>query len=152
MYAGANLGEASKLTWADVDHPPGQLHIPGTKRTSRDRFVPIHPSLRAELKAADRSKPLVAPWSHVNQWLRVTCRALGIPHASSNDLRRTFGSWLKQAGVDSLHVARLMGHSSTTMVDRVYGQLSDGSLATAISKMPRIKRGHTRVTPTRTPR
>ena len=38
-----------------------------------------------------------------------------------NDLRRTFASWLKQSGQDSLVVARLMGHTSTRMVELVYG-------------------------------
>jgi integrase len=33
-------------------------------------------------------------------------------------------TWLKQGGEDSLVVARLLGHTSTTMIERVYGHLS----------------------------
>jgi len=53
-----------------------------------------------------------------------------------NDLRRTFATWLKQNDVDSAVVAALMGHSSTAMVDRVYGKLDAASFRRAIRKLP----------------
>jgi len=52
---------------------------------------------------------------------------------SPNDLRRTFASWLKQRGVDSAIVARLLGHGSTKMVDLVYGRLDLDTLAGAVA-------------------
>ena len=55
-----------------------------------------------------------------------------------NDLRRTFASWLKQAGTDSLTVARLLGHSSTAMVDKVYGRLDEATYVEAMRSMPRV--------------
>ena len=63
-------------------------------------------------------------WPNVRRDLAVACRHAGIPRVSPNDLRRTFASWLKQRGVDSMVVARLLGHSSTAMVERVYGRLN----------------------------
>ena len=53
-----------------------------------------------------------------------------------NDLRRTFATWLKQSDVDSAVVAAMMGHSSTAMVDRVYGKLDEASYRRAIAKLP----------------
>jgi hypothetical protein len=53
-----------------------------------------------------------------------------------NDLRRTFASWLIQAGVSNRIVAALLGHTTTRMVDLIYGQLSDAALAQAIAKLP----------------
>jgi hypothetical protein len=53
-----------------------------------------------------------------------------------NDLRRTFGSWLKQAGVDSFTVASMMRHSSSVMVEKVYGQLNNAAFITASKLLP----------------
>ena len=55
---------------------------------------------------------------------------------SPNDLRRTFASWLKQAGVDSMVVAKLLGHTTSRMVELVYGHLNDATTSAAITKLP----------------
>ena len=66
-----------------------------------------------------------------------------------NDLRRTFASWLKQRGVDSMIVARLLGHTTSRMVELVYGHLNDNSLIDAVSALPGApKTGNIRVTDT----
>jgi hypothetical protein len=53
-----------------------------------------------------------------------------------NDLRRTFASWMMQAGENTLTVAKLLRHSSTKMLERVYGQLADPALARAVESVP----------------
>jgi len=58
-----------------------------------------------------------------------------------NDLRRTFASWLKQAGNDSMVVAKLLGHSTTRMVELLYGHLSTNEYKTAITDLPDLNRG-----------
>lgn len=40
-----------------------------------------------------------------------------------HDLRHTSASWLLQEHMDTFKVARRLGHSSTAMIDRVYGHL-----------------------------
>lgn len=65
------------------------------------------------------------------------CERAGVPRVTPNDLRRTFATWLKQRDVDSAVVAAMMGHSSTAMVDRVYGKLDEASYRRAIAKLPR---------------
>jgi integrase len=62
-----------------------------------------------------------------------------IPKVSPNDLRRTFASWLVQQQVPLLTVAALMGHSSTRMVERVYGKLSKRNFDEAIAALPTLK-------------
>lgn len=148
-YTGAELAAMKRLTWAHVDLAAGVITIPGTKRSTRHRAgVPLHPELAAYLAGLDQKKPLVEPWKAVAKHLRDACDAAGIkPRATTTDLRRTFGSWLVQAGVDLFHVSRLMGHSSTTMVARVYGQLSDASFAAAVSKLPPLGTQQVQVQP-----
>lgn len=148
VFTSAGYGEVRRMTWEHIDFENDVVTVPGTKRTSRHRTVPLHAELRAWLEKADRSKPLVARW-RPHLFLRETCDKLKMPRATPTDLRRTFGSWLKQAGVDSLHVAKMMGHSSTTMVDRVYGQLSTASYAAAMARMPAVFSRPTGVPPAR---
>lgn len=136
VYTSANKSEVESMGWTHIDLKQGEVRVPGTKRTTRWRTVPIHPVLRKRLMAADRSEPLVAPWPRVNHDLSKICIDAGLEHLSTNDLRRTFAAWLKQAGVDSLPVAHMMGHSSTIMVERVYGRLNAETYRDAIGNLP----------------
>jgi hypothetical protein len=48
---------------------------------------------------------------------------------------------MKQAGVDSLAVAHLLGHSSTRMVELVYGRLTTATYRAAVSVLPECDAG-----------
>ncbi len=65
--------------------------------------------------------PSQMPVSVITQRLNSSPRA--IPSVSSNDLRRTYNQWAKQAGVDNDLLAPMMGHSTTRMVEETYGKL-----------------------------
>ena len=132
VYTSANLSEVEKISRADVG--PETVHIRGTKRATRDRHVPIAAQLRPWLKNAELP---VEPWSNSRRDLAAACKRCGIDPVTSNDLRRTFCSWLIQGGADILAVARMMGHSSTRMVEQVYAQLHQDNYRDAIAKMPR---------------
>lgn len=100
------------------------------------RRVPLCDELRAVLDA----EPL--PWprwekGRMNDDLKRACARAGIERVSANDLRRTFCSWLCNAGVPELTTARLMGHASSAMVRRVYAQLAPQTLEEAVSRLPR---------------
>jgi integrase len=176
--AGANLSEVEAIDWAkvqfsplpeftgDPDAPgwaeggnPGRLFIPGTKRETRRRWVPMAPALRNVLErvpASERRGFVAERWGNVRRDLHRAVDAANrraaelakkegreaptpIPYVSPNDLRRTFASWLVQKGVPLLTVAALMGHSSTRMVERVYGKLSKKNFDEAIAALPDLK-------------
>jgi hypothetical protein len=59
-----------------------------------------------------------------------------------NDLRRTFASWRVQAGVPAKVIANLMGHTSTRMVDLVYGRVGPSDYEAAIAKLPGGTQSH----------
>lgn len=133
VYTGCRLSEVEGMTWADVDLERGWIHVRGTKTKKADRYVPIPEPLAATLskvKEAKRRGPIVGQWPNARRSLR--------RHASisPNDLRRTYASWLKQAGRDSLEVSQLLGHSSTRMVEMVYGRLADANLVAAVATLP----------------
>jgi integrase len=58
-------------------------------------------------------------------------RIVGTP--SPNDLRRSFCSWMIEDGVSHEVCARMMGHTSTAMVSRVYGRSRPESLERLLS-------------------
>ena len=64
-------------------------------------------------------------------------KQLGMRPVCANDLRRTFCSWMKQDGVDSMVVAEMMGHGSTRMIELVYGRLDMDSKRRAMASLPR---------------
>lgn len=136
VYTGARLSELVSLSWQDIDFTAEQIHIRGTKTQGSDRFIPLHPRLRDALTPRRLRGPLLADWPNVRRDLAVACRRAGVPVVTPNDLRRTFASWLVQAGETSYVVAQLLGHSSSTMVERVYGRLAGHTLRTAIARLP----------------
>lgn len=162
MLAGLCLSEVERMQWEHVDFTTRRLRVPGTKRASRWRVVPIGPDLEKLLRAEyKRRKPqpkdrIVAKWPNVRRDLAAAIERINRKDAQAaakrkrkpptpltkvtpNDLRRTFASWLKQQGMDSLVVARLLGHSSTRMVEKVYGHLSEANYVDAIGALPRLR-------------
>lgn len=147
-YASPRRGEIEAMEWPHVDLDRGVIRVPKGKTVGR--IVTIHPMLRPWLEAfgeiADWTGPIVEPWSNVGRDLPAACVRAGVPKCTPNDLRRTFASWLIQAGVSNRIVARLLGHSTTRMVDLVYGQIDDATLAAAIMRMPGCDAGVTNET------
>ena len=138
VYLGCRLGELESLRWEDVAANLAAIHVRGRKTVGSDRKVPIHPRLAEQLGKRRRvSGPLLTRWQNVRRDLALAFKALGIPKTTPNDLRRTFASWLVQAGESSFVVSQLLGHSSSTMVERVYGRLADHTLRSAVSKLPK---------------
>lgn len=103
---------------------------------------------------------LFAPWACPERDLAAACRRLGCRrrgcngHAEGNrrvsctrpecaeaaparctlnDLRRTFAHWMRQGGLSLELLAPMMGHSTTVMVQRVYGKLTPDELAARAS-------------------
>jgi integrase len=138
VYAGPCLRELEALRWElHVDFGSGMLRLPGTKRESRWRLVPIADALREwlELHALDLG-PVVERWGNYRRDLAEACERAGIAPVTANDLRRTFASWLLQSGASNRMVADLLGHTSTRMVDLVYGKLSAKVLSDAVARLP----------------
>lgn len=135
VLGGGRLSEVNRLEWEHIDLAGRWIHW-GTKTPDSRRAVPIHPTLLREFRLTKNRKGLVCPWKEPASGIRTACRVIGLPHASPNDLRRTFISWLKEGGEDSFLVAKLAGHSSSKMIDEVYGHLSTKAYQTAIKGLP----------------
>jgi integrase len=138
---GARESELYSVTAADVDLDGGQMHLRGTKTGGSDRWIPIQPDLLEVLeRRADATPegPLIPEWPNVRRDLRVACAKAKISPVSCNDLRRTFATWLAEAGVAELVTASLMGHASTAMVRRVYTKIGQSAKRAAVASLPRL--------------
>jgi len=149
VYTGARFSEVQALRWEQhIRLDAGWIQLPGSKTKKSYRKVPISDSLQDVLGQHWRpTGNVVEAWSNIRRDLAAACRRARIRQVTANDLRRTFASWLKQRGVDSMVVARLLGHTTSRMVELVYGHLNDNTLTNAVSTLPAApESGNIRVT------
>ncbi|MBI5486508.1 MAG: site-specific integrase [Deltaproteobacteria bacterium] len=141
VYTGLRLSEAERLRPNHVDVERRRLFVPGTKTEEAAAEIPLSASALPWLQAAlaqrsEGQKTLFAPWGNIRRDLRAACVKVKIDPVSTNDLRRTFSSWLEQAGIPRGTNARLMRHTTTAMVDRVYARSAPDALVAAVDHLP----------------
>ena len=62
-----------------------------------------------------------------------SCATVAFGRCSPNDLRRTHAKWLRLAGVEPSHIAPIMGHADSRMVQRVYGKVKPMDLSALLT-------------------
>ena len=142
VATGARWGEVTRALPGDRTGDMQDLR--GTKTKLAKRTVPlVGLALRmvewAERAASHVDAPVrVGPWRgdrlfvrwvNARRDLADVCRKLGLAPVSPNDLRRTFGTWLRNAGVEPSLIGAAMGHVDSRMVEQVYGRLTPEALA-----------------------
>lgn len=141
VATGCDFSALFRARRVDVNGDCSSVHVRGTKRKSRDRVVPVPlPMQRALLSwamARAGNDVLFTPWANMVRDLGKACATLGIPACTANDLRRTYGTWLRNAGVEPQLIAPAMGHVDSRMVERVYGRLTPDALAKLVDERVR---------------
>lgn len=142
-YTGIRKSELYRITPEDVGAIT--VRVRGTKTEGAVRVVPMHDVIRpvlARRAATGRpGQPLFERWESGNadRDLRRAGIKAGVGPISFNTLRKTFATQLVLAGISSHHVASLLGHTDTRMVDRVYGRLRTGDhLVAAVAMLPTL--------------
>lgn len=136
LATGARLGEALRAQRDDISK--GSIRIRGSKTKLAKREVPIS-GFFADLAVyvlaciGDRKGRMFDTWSNPTRDLDVACKHAGIDRVTPNDLRRTYASWLiGDLSMDLDTARRMLGHSSTRMLERVYGQVSQAEMASRL--------------------
>ena len=135
VATGARWSESLKAKHGDVGWVDGdETLLRGTKTAAALRSVPtvgVSGSLLLFVKrrAINSEKTMFRSWPNVRRTLLAACKRAGIAPVSPNDLRRTFSTWLQQAGATNDLIAKVMGHTSSRMVERVYGRLPAADVA-----------------------
>lgn len=138
-YASPRSGEIEAMTWGEhVKMETDRLYIPDGKTVPRPIAIAaeLRPWLQLFGDRAGWQGPVVGRWSNVRRDLPDACARAGVPRCTPNDLRRTFASWLVNQHVSLFVIASLMGHSSTRMLERVYGRLDQATLDRAVATLP----------------
>ena len=145
--------ELFRLTWADVDLSRGVLRVHGAKKNPNIlwREVPIRESLLSLFETWQKDdlekgiEHLIhhngQPVSSIkNAWKQTLQRAGITRRIRPYDLRHAFATELIAGGVDVGTVAKLMGHSTPTMLLTHYQHVMDKQKRAAVEALPDI--GH----------
>lgn len=129
---GARRSEAARAHRSDVHLDEGFVHIRGTKTEAADDEVPISeislPWVTAALAHAPGKDLLFRPWGNLTRDLNAACLRADVEVFTPNDLRRSFGSWHRDAGVPVELVSKLLRHTTDKLAQTVYARI--GAAAT----------------------
>lgn len=156
-YTGMRPSEALFLEWADIDFFNDRITIRpklgNPIKNKQFRTVNIHPELKPILQAwkefwdktFKENKPHNWVFFHPRQtnlrakgFRTALCKAIkkaGISSFTPHILRHYFTSKAVMAGVPYGIIMKWLGHSSTRMIDKVYGHFYDDFAAQEMSKV-----------------
>jgi hypothetical protein len=128
---GLRKSEIFRIEARDVDLVRRNVRVRGTKTKGADRTLPISGDVAAILEQRVElfpTGPLFETWGDGNadRELRRWSTQAGLGPVSFNDLRRSFATELALNGEPSLHVAHLLGHTSSRMVEQIYARIEAG--------------------------
>lgn len=130
------LSETLRLTPADIDLTNAEAHIRGTKTEISDATIPILAPVKSLVEDAMKRLPIQVDdngeYINVRRDLAAACKRAGIARCTPNDLRRTNATILVEAGVKPDFVRRMLRHTTTRMVEMVYGQPTPAAIAANI--------------------
>jgi integrase len=139
LATGARWGETDRARRQDVQTEAERVLLRGTKTDLSARTVPIVGAghdlpAHALTHVQGEDGLLFRPWGNSRRDLAQACECAGIPAVSPNDLRRTFGTWLRLHGVAPHLIGVAMGHADSRMVERVYGRMPEENLRAALNE------------------
>lgn len=116
-----------------VDMKRWLVHLPGTKRETRNRTIPVVKFARPWLRLAMQSFPFQT-WSNVRRDIHLACDKAKIARCCPTDLRRSVASLMRAHGVPPSLIGKFLGHKDSRMAERVYGQLEPTELARLLGR------------------
>lgn len=153
LYAGLGLSykELYGITEQGINWAAHTVRVVGTKRETRDRTLPMSPSVEAALRrAVERMRArgdgvLFPVWDNVrlNERLSEAAQRAGLVPAggrvSVNVLRASFCTELVRRNVHAKKIQLLMGHSTPATANRWYMRLNvDRDLHDAVAGLPEL--------------
>lgn len=149
VLTGARYGELTALRVCDFNAKGGTIHIRHSK-TGKAWHVRLTNEGRHFFEQITAGRSDMAPIfqkQNGKQWgksqqskpMARACRIASLEGVCFHTTRHTYASWAVMAGVPLFVVATQLGHTSTKMVEKVYGHLADDFVADEIQeKMPAI--------------
>lgn len=137
-YTGCRPEEVVKITPDMVDLPNSRVIIPrlDAKKKKRPRIIYLCPEARAIVERNIGNTPTLFLNTKGRQWnaFAIACtwgrieKKTGVRYCATA-LRHSYATHQLQTGTDAVTVATLLGHSDTSMLAKVYANLSPEYLA-----------------------
>lgn len=140
LSTAGRVGAILELTWDRVDLERGQINLRTTETGPRKgrSIVPINAGLRAALTQAKAGamSPYVIEWAggqveRIKKGFAAAVKSAGLENVSPHTLRHSAAVHMVEAGIPMSEVAQYLGHSSTSVTERVYGRFSPTHLRKA---------------------
>jgi integrase len=124
----------------DVNLEMRTVRVNGTKTPGARRLLPLSGDMLDLFTRRVQqfpTGPLFESWkpNNADRELRGAAQRAGLGPISFNDLRRSFATELAMKGVAPFHLAKLLGHKSTKMVEFVYARVNPGELHTVTAQL-----------------
>lgn len=137
LSTAGRIGAILELTWDRVDFERGQVNLRTTDIGPRKgrAVVPMNDGLRAALltaKAAALTDHVVEwagkPVASIKTGFKKACTGAKLNGVTPHTLRHTAAVHLVAAGVPMHKVSQYLGHSNTSVTERVYGRFAPDHL------------------------
>lgn len=154
-HTGMRRGEILNLTWDKVDLKKRFIYLEATDTKDKEkRSIPISDELHVTLKNIPKALHdqhvflyKGAPIMDLRTGLRKACAGAGVTYGRFkksgfvfHDLRHTFNTNMRKAGVQESVIMKITGHSTRAMFDR-YNTVDEGDLRRAIEQMKAAVQG-----------
>ena len=147
LNTGMRPGEMLELEWSRVDLGANLVYLGAEhQKNGKAGSVPLNREARAAIASRAQFRAThcpASPWvfcdrqgeriANVKHSFATCVQSAGLADVHPHDLRRTFGSWLVQAGVGIERVSDLLRHGDVAITARVYAHLRPGDLAQAVA-------------------
>jgi integrase len=133
LSTAGRVGAVLELTWDRVDFERGQINLRTDDAGPRKgrAVVPMNAGLRAALsqaKEAALTEYVIewagAPIKGIKTGFNAAVAAAGLKNVSPHVLRHTAGVHLAAAGVPMSKISQYLGHSNTSVTERVYARFA----------------------------
>lgn len=132
---GARLSEVNNMTWKDLNHQPGVVHLPGSKSETASRDVEVDEKNLRLIKKKISAHPIkisgkLFGLSHnaILKSIRTAQKDLHFPKSdikTTHALRHTHCSYLISQGIPIEYISKRLGHSGISVTLSVYSHLLD---------------------------
>lgn len=147
LNLGLRRGEILGLKWSDIDFDNKILHVrraiePDTTGMPQDgevksksslREIPLNDNQTLFFKSLDKQSEFVLAGKTkfgytsiygfdkgYKLYMEKVTKELNLPYLTPHELRHTYGTVLREKGLDLYSIARLMGHSDTKVTEKHY--------------------------------
>jgi integrase len=143
-YTGMRAGEIFDLTWNKVDLKEGFIELePEDTKTKKPRRIYYNEVVHEILTRLNKVRHLNhnnvftykgKPIKSIKTCLKNACQEVGIEDFHFHDLRHTFNTMMRKAGVPRSVIMHLTGHKTNAMFDR-YNTIDEEDAREALRKL-----------------